>query len=182
MQRTLLWKSSLWNIGEIDSHTKVLCTAFKCLQFGFVIFRQKEFGAKAAHKMLVKSTPWLNFINIFWHLCCAAFSQIIFDYLNGNSIWQKCTKNGAWHKSHHLEHAVKFQQNCWWNRTTSSVSITACWRLGILHKLVGEIDFMCLCQNLFSLLMISSNKLEGSFQEVLFQPSLIIIVWSYPSP
>jgi hypothetical protein len=25
-----------------------------CLQFGFVIFWQKEFGAKAAHKMLVK--------------------------------------------------------------------------------------------------------------------------------
>jgi hypothetical protein len=41
----------------IDSHTKVLCTAFKCLQFGFVIFWQKDFGAKAAHKMLVKWTP-----------------------------------------------------------------------------------------------------------------------------
>jgi hypothetical protein len=27
-----------------------------CLQFGFVIFWQKDFGAKAAHKMLVKST------------------------------------------------------------------------------------------------------------------------------
>ena len=27
-----------------------------CLQFGFVIFWQKEFGAKAAHKMLVKLT------------------------------------------------------------------------------------------------------------------------------
>ncbi len=25
-----------------------------CLQFGFVIFWRKEFGAKAAHKMLVK--------------------------------------------------------------------------------------------------------------------------------
>jgi hypothetical protein len=39
------------------SHTKVLCTAFKCLHFGFVIFWLKEFGAKAAHKMLVKLTP-----------------------------------------------------------------------------------------------------------------------------
>jgi hypothetical protein len=28
-----------------------------CLQFGFVIFWQKEFGTKAAHKMLVKLTP-----------------------------------------------------------------------------------------------------------------------------
>jgi hypothetical protein len=28
-----------------------------CLQLGFVIFWQKDFGAKAAHKMLVKLTP-----------------------------------------------------------------------------------------------------------------------------
>ena len=28
-----------------------------CLQFGFVIFWRKEFGAKAAHKMLMKLTP-----------------------------------------------------------------------------------------------------------------------------
>jgi len=35
-------------------HTKVLCAAFMCLQFGFVIFWQKDLGAKAAHKMLVK--------------------------------------------------------------------------------------------------------------------------------
>ncbi len=28
-----------------------------CLQFGFVIFWLKDFGAKAAHKMLVKLTP-----------------------------------------------------------------------------------------------------------------------------
>jgi hypothetical protein len=28
-----------------------------CLQFGFVIFWQKDFSAKAAHKMLVKLTP-----------------------------------------------------------------------------------------------------------------------------
>jgi hypothetical protein len=30
-----------------------------CLQFGFVIFWQKDFGAKAAHKMLVKLTTVL---------------------------------------------------------------------------------------------------------------------------
>jgi hypothetical protein len=29
------------------------------LKFGFVIFWQKDFGAKAAHKMLVKFTPSL---------------------------------------------------------------------------------------------------------------------------
>jgi hypothetical protein len=28
-----------------------------CLQFGFVIFWQKDFGAKAAYEMLVKLTP-----------------------------------------------------------------------------------------------------------------------------
>jgi hypothetical protein len=28
-----------------------------CLQFGFVIFWPKDFGAKAAQKMLVKLTP-----------------------------------------------------------------------------------------------------------------------------
>jgi hypothetical protein len=28
-----------------------------CLQFGFVIFWQNDFGAKAANKMLVKLTP-----------------------------------------------------------------------------------------------------------------------------
>jgi len=31
-----------------------------CLKFGFVIFRQKDFGAKAAHKMLVKLTPGVS--------------------------------------------------------------------------------------------------------------------------
>jgi hypothetical protein len=36
---------------------KVICAAFLCLQFGIVIFWQKDFGAKAAHKMLVKLTP-----------------------------------------------------------------------------------------------------------------------------
>jgi hypothetical protein len=35
-----------------------------CLKIGFVIFWQKDFGAKAAHKMLVKLTPgslWFKF-------------------------------------------------------------------------------------------------------------------------
>jgi hypothetical protein len=38
-------------------HTKFFLAAFMCLQFGFVIIWQKDFGAKAAHKMLVKLTP-----------------------------------------------------------------------------------------------------------------------------
>ncbi len=40
---------------------KVLCTAFMFLQFGFVILGGKDFGAKAAHKMLVKLTSGLIF-------------------------------------------------------------------------------------------------------------------------
>jgi hypothetical protein len=36
---------------------EVFLQSFICLQFGFVIFCQKNFGAKAAHKMLVKLTP-----------------------------------------------------------------------------------------------------------------------------
>jgi hypothetical protein len=31
-----------------------------CLQSGFVIFWRKDFGAKAAHKMLVKLTPGVS--------------------------------------------------------------------------------------------------------------------------
>jgi hypothetical protein len=38
-------------------HTNVFCEAFMRLQFGFVIFWRKDFGTKAAHKMLVKLTP-----------------------------------------------------------------------------------------------------------------------------
>jgi hypothetical protein len=57
-------KKLLVNIGKIDSHTKVLCTAFKFLQFEFVIFWRKDFGEKAAHKMLVKLTPGVVFTTL----------------------------------------------------------------------------------------------------------------------
>ncbi len=40
--------------------TKAFCAPFMCLQFGFVIFWQKDFGAKAANKMLVKLPPGRN--------------------------------------------------------------------------------------------------------------------------
>ncbi len=42
----------------------VFCAAFMCLQFGFVIFWQKDFAAKAAHKVLVKLTPGGSFIKL----------------------------------------------------------------------------------------------------------------------
>ncbi len=75
-QRTLLWKSCLYNIGEIDSHTKVIYTDFKCLQFGFVIFWRKEFVTKAAHKMLVKLTP-LNRLVVSRNLLPILLSKIL---------------------------------------------------------------------------------------------------------
>ncbi len=46
-------------------HKKVFCAAFMYLQFGFVILWQKDFGTKAAHKMLVKLTPGANVIKLF---------------------------------------------------------------------------------------------------------------------
>ncbi len=45
--------------------TKVFCAAFLYLQFGFVIFLGKNIGAKAALKMLAKSTIGLIFISNF---------------------------------------------------------------------------------------------------------------------
>jgi hypothetical protein len=39
--------------------TKVFYTAFMCSQFGFVIFWQKDSGAKAANKIMEKLTPGL---------------------------------------------------------------------------------------------------------------------------
>jgi hypothetical protein len=36
--------------------------------FGFVIFWRKDFGAKAAHKMLVKLTPGDHNIKLFFFL------------------------------------------------------------------------------------------------------------------
>ncbi len=56
-QRTLVWLSILLIFYEQLFHTKVLWAAFISFQFRFVIFWRKDFGAKAALKMLVKLTP-----------------------------------------------------------------------------------------------------------------------------
>jgi hypothetical protein len=56
------------NILQAAFHTKVLYAAFMCLQFGFLIFWQKDCGAKAAHKMLVKLTPEVKIIKTFYGL------------------------------------------------------------------------------------------------------------------
>jgi hypothetical protein len=41
-------------------HESFFCAAFMCLLCGFIIFWQKDFGVKAAHKMLVKLTPGVS--------------------------------------------------------------------------------------------------------------------------
>jgi len=83
-EQTFVQKRRSKNVGEIDTWcqfyqdcmnsfcAKVFGTALRCLQFGFVIFWEKDVGAKAACKMLVKLTPVVNFINIL----CAHFVTI----------------------------------------------------------------------------------------------------------
>ncbi len=61
-QRALVWLSILQIFYEQLFHTKVPCTAFMFLQFGFVILWQKAFGAKDALKTLVKLTPGWNIL------------------------------------------------------------------------------------------------------------------------
>jgi len=51
--------------------SEVFCTAFIFLQFGFVIFWQKNIGVKTTHKMLVKLTKGVNFTNML----CSAFTS-----------------------------------------------------------------------------------------------------------
>jgi hypothetical protein len=49
------------NILQAAFCTKFLCAASMRLQFGFAMFWHKDFGAKAARKMLVKLTPGGSF-------------------------------------------------------------------------------------------------------------------------
>jgi hypothetical protein len=58
------------------SYQSSLCTVY-VLQFGFVIFWQKDFGAKAAHKMLVKLTPGQNdFTLTIYDMCNYSSTKI----------------------------------------------------------------------------------------------------------
>jgi len=50
-----------------------------CLQFWFVIFWPKDFGAKAAHKMLVKLTPGRPEKNcVIWSPCLLLIKFTLF--------------------------------------------------------------------------------------------------------
>ncbi len=68
-QRALVWLSISLIFYEQFFHTKVLYSDFMCLQFGFLIFWRKDFGAKAAHKMLVKLTPGLPLLMTSFFVC-----------------------------------------------------------------------------------------------------------------
>ncbi len=71
-------KNALVNVDEIDGrcqfhqHTNVLFAAFLYLQFSFEIFWWNNICAKATHKLFVKLTVGVNFINI----SCAPFVPI----------------------------------------------------------------------------------------------------------
>ena len=56
--------------------TKVFCPASLYLQYGFIIFWQKEFGAKAVPKMLVKLTTVWRWCNSFLENCFAMMVQV----------------------------------------------------------------------------------------------------------
>ncbi len=78
-QRTFVWLSMLLIFYEQLFHTKVLWAAFISFQFRFVIFWRKDFGAKAALKMLVKLIPLLkNWIEFLFSFLSGMFtSQIL---------------------------------------------------------------------------------------------------------
>ncbi len=81
------------NILQAAFSYKSFFAAFMCLQFGFVIFCQKDFGAKAANKMLVKLTPggrnWQLIypysINMLFHCTAKCFETCVTIRLNGLS-------------------------------------------------------------------------------------------------
>ncbi len=92
-QRALVWLPISPIFYEQLFHTKVLYAAFMCLQFGSLIFWRKDFGAKAAHKMLVKLTPGVYFTNILWTAFAPkSFGQKVTNELK---LWEhkSCPKN-----------------------------------------------------------------------------------------
>jgi hypothetical protein len=81
----------------------------------------------------------INFANIFGAKVEQLLQYLIFDAFNGKSIWQKCTKYGAWDTTHRLKYAAKFQRKCWWYRRAPFVPFIFCWWVFILRILLGEI-------------------------------------------
>jgi hypothetical protein len=70
-------------------HSKVVCAPLMYLQFGFVIFWRKDFGAKAAHKMLVKLTQ----VSLFFLLPVASGPGV--DAEPGKCRSHECVRHGG---------------------------------------------------------------------------------------
>ena len=93
--RTLLRKKAVEElkkeqVGQFHQHftssffcTKVFCAVFLCLRYGFVIFLQKEIGAKADRKMLVKLTTTGEESWTAHHNHCSAMRQQGWSWSHG---------------------------------------------------------------------------------------------------
>jgi len=77
-------------------YMKVLCAAFMCLQFGFVIFWRKDYGAKAAHKC------WWN-----WHQVGKA-CQVLDSSLFGLFVSEKEIKENTFKN-------IYYRYQCYFN-------------------------------------------------------------------
>jgi len=66
---------------------KIYGAAFTCFQFGFAIYWQNDFGAKAAHKMLVKLTPGRLKASV--HLMIYLFDVTSFFSMQAFVDWKK---------------------------------------------------------------------------------------------
>jgi hypothetical protein len=75
--------------------------SFYVLTIGFVIFWQKDFGAKAAHKMLVKLTPsvinrimyltaWSSITHKVCHYLKNTVLIFISDTAHSSNVWEHC--------------------------------------------------------------------------------------------
>jgi len=100
--------------------TKMFCVAFLNLQFGSVIFWCKNIGTKGAHKMLMKLTAMVNFINVlhaaFLRKCCVqlfstySFGFVIFGQKNIGAKTDYRTGVSQFHV--HLQAAFLYKMFC----------------------------------------------------------------------
>jgi len=62
------------NILQVSFCIKLFCKAFSYYSYWLYNFWQKSIGAKASHKLLVKLTTVVNFINVLRAIFCTNFS------------------------------------------------------------------------------------------------------------
>ena len=114
VQRTLVWLSISPIFYKQLFHTKVLCAPFMCLQFGFVIFWRKDFGAKAAHKMLVKLTPGYQRCSLFkWSFNGKRSFIILAAVLFHQQRNQEAARKAIWIRIEEAEFVFQYGINFW---------------------------------------------------------------------